>query len=693
MDEPKKKRRGRRRKRSEGGKREREIFTQSAQAGLLESWFKPEQLIGCTPAERYFVRLLHEALLMSTADRSRDHCLSMGKKAQRYAMTFLRMAEEYSGGTEPVLTRFRHALPAYVRALDHPLSKAVAAQYTRCLLGTARMQLADFRGREAAEAFLALDDFPIGELMDYSLYALYQRDFVPKYVQAPLEQLIEVDPKDEYPAARLMKRHFVIHTGGTNTGKTYQSLQRLKRAESGVYLAPLRLLACEVQDTMNQDGVACSLLTGEEEDIVPMARHISSTVEKLNLYEQYEVCVIDECQMIADRERGFAWTRAILGCQAEEMHLCTAPEALTLILRLIESCGDTAEIHEHERTTKLEYLPKPVPLEEVEPGDALIAFSKKAVLEYADRMNASGHPTSIIYGALPYPTRRMQMERFLRRETEVLVSTDAIGMGLNLPVRRILFTADHKFDGKHSRDLRPGEVQQIAGRAGRMGMYDIGYVGSISESDVIAEGMRTRVQPITKAMLGFSDLVLRVDHDLLEVLKVWNSMPTIEPYQKMDITGYIWIIEKLKERGIKLSKTEYLRAASIPFEEKSAELLEQFLSYCSAFSRGDLSIPAPELRYDSLDSLELYCKELDLYYSFSRAFGYELDIDWVHAEKAGAAARINEILITQIRKKGNSCRRCMRPLRWNYRFRICEQCRRELQRQGKGSAAGREENW
>ena len=272
------------------------------------------------------------------------------------------------------------------------------------------------------------------------------------------------------------------------------------------------------------------------------------------------------------------------------------------------------------------------------------------------------------------------MERFLRRETELLIATDAIGMGLNLPVRRIIFTTEKKYDGFHSRALYPAEVQQIAGRAGRMGMYEVGYVGSLSGSEVIAEGMRARVPTITKAMLGFSDLVLRVDHDLLEVLQVWNAMPTIEPYQKMDITGYIWIIEKLKEHGIEMSKSEYLRAASIPFEEKSTELLEQFLDYCRAFSRGDLSIAEPVLRYDSLDSLELYCKALDLYYSFSRAFGYALDIDWVHAEKEDTAARINDILITQIRKKGNACRKCMRPLRWNYPYRICEQCRRGLRR-------------
>lgn len=654
---------------------------QQAQTAMLEEWFRPEELAGCTPAERYFTRLLHESLLDSTAERQRDHCMTMGGKAQRFARCFLKLGEGSSDGAEPVLIRFRYALPAYIRNLRHPLCERIRAEYTRCLLGSAQMQLADFRGREAAEAFLALDDFPVGELLEHSLYSLYQRDYVPKYVQAPLEQLIEGDPKDEYPAARLMQRRFVIHVGGTNTGKTYQSIGRLMQAESGAYLAPLRLLACEIQDTLNQNGVPCSLLTGEEEDVVPMARHIASTVEKLDLYAQYALCVIDECQMIADRERGFAWTRAILGCQAEELHLCTAPEGLPILLRLIESCGDTVEVHRHERTTRLETLPAPVPLEEVEPGDALIAFSKKTVLEYADRMNADGHPTSIIYGALPYPARRMQMERFLRRETELLVATDAIGMGLNLPVRRILFTSDRKFDGQKRRDLRPSEVQQIAGRAGRMGMYDTGYVGAIMESEIITGGMRAEIPPIEKAMLGFSDLVLRVEHDLLEVLKVWNAMPTIEPYQKMDISGYIWIIEKIRERGIELSKAECLRAASIPFEEKSKELLERFLTYCEAFSWGDSTIPAPVLRYDSLDSLELYCKELDLYYSFSRAFGYELDSDWLHAEKAGTAARINDILIRQIRKKGNACRKCLRPLRWDYPFRICEQCRRGLRRQ------------
>ena len=77
-----------------------------------------------------------------------------------------------------------------------------------------------------------------------------------------------------YPKARMMHRHFILHIGGTNSGKTYQSLERLKEVETGIYLAPLRLLALEVQEKMIESNVMCSLSTGEEEDIVPNATHL-----------------------------------------------------------------------------------------------------------------------------------------------------------------------------------------------------------------------------------------------------------------------------------------------------------------------------------------------------------------------------------------------------------------------------------
>ena len=160
-----------------------------------------------------------------------------------------------------------------------------------------------------------------------SFVKIAQIIYIEENIKSNISLLIPEHPKDEYPAARMLKRRFTIHYGFTNTGKTYNALLRLKEAATGVYLSPLRLLALEVQENLNTSGVPCSLLTGEEEDIVPFARHMSSTVEKLNTQAEYDVCVIDECQMIGDSQRGFAWTRAILGAQAAEIHLCCAPRS------------------------------------------------------------------------------------------------------------------------------------------------------------------------------------------------------------------------------------------------------------------------------------------------------------------------------------------------------------------------------
>ena len=80
-----------------------------------------------------------------------------------------------------------------------------------------------------------------------------------------------------------MRRHFVIHLGGTNTGKTYAGFQRLRRAPTGVYLAPLRLLALEAQETLLKAGVECGLTTGEEEDLREEDTHVAATAEKLDL--------------------------------------------------------------------------------------------------------------------------------------------------------------------------------------------------------------------------------------------------------------------------------------------------------------------------------------------------------------------------------------------------------------------------
>jgi ATP-dependent RNA helicase SUPV3L1/SUV3 len=66
--------------------------------------------------------------------------------------------------------------------------------------------------------------------------------------------------------------------------------------------------------------------------------------------------------------------------------------------------------------------------------------------------------------------RRAEARRFREGEAEVLVATDAIGMGLNIgPLRRVVFSSLTKWDGKQDRPLSVQEIKQIGGRAGRFG--------------------------------------------------------------------------------------------------------------------------------------------------------------------------------------------------------------------------------
>ena len=384
--------------------------------------------------------------------------------------------------------------------------------------------------------------------------------------------------------------------------------------------------------------------------------------------------------MIADRERGFAWTRAILGVLAPEVHLCAAPEARDLLIRIIESTGDSWEEIRHLRKTPLVCMRREIDFDDVKPGDALITFSKLGVLSVAEDLRAHGKEPAIIYGALPYSTRRRQMEGFLEGRMQYVVSTDAIGMGLNLPIRRVIFLDTRKFDGVERRDLKPAEIQQIAGRAGRYGMYDKGYVGATENLEFIREGLEAAVPPLETAVAGFSELVLQVEHDLLEVLTEWNKMPTVAPYVKLDVSRYITLIGKVRQEGFSLTREQELRCANIPFDETEDELLELFFSFLRRFREGQpLSFPElPEGYAPTLPQLEQYCRKLDLYFSFSKAFGYPVDRDALYEKREDAAESINRILLYNLKNNIRFCARCGAALPLRQSGRLCQSCYRKI---------------
>lgn len=325
-------------------------------------------------------------------------------------------------------------------------------------------------------------------LFDYSLENHFKQLHVELAVLRSQKAVREVLDLDDYannfPIARGLKRKIKLIVGPTNSGKTFDALESLKAAKSGVYLAPLRLLAMEVYDKLTLAGIACNLHTGEEHIDIPGAKHTACTIEMMDPKNIVDVAVIDEFQMLKDSGRGAAWTAALTGVPAKEVFAVGSREALEMTVQLFKYLKEDYSILKLERKTPLYLLKDPVTVYDIQKHDIVVAFTRKDVLNIAAQLRKRGLTVSVIYGSLSPEVRRKQSELFLSGVHDVVVATDAIGMGLNLPAQRVIFSTTSKFDGKEKRKLLPGEIKQIAGRAGRFGLFEKGEYSAFSRYDL-----------------------------------------------------------------------------------------------------------------------------------------------------------------------------------------------------------------
>uniref|UniRef100_A0A061RJP5 RNA helicase n=2 Tax=Tetraselmis sp. GSL018 TaxID=582737 RepID=A0A061RJP5_9CHLO len=299
-------------------------------------------------------------------------------------------------------------------------------------------------------------------------------------------------PHRWYTMARSMKRRFIYHSGPTNSGKTFNALQALQSAERGLYCAPLRLLAMEVYDTCNQQGVFCSLITGQEKLIVPGANHTSCTIEMASTESPVDVAVIDEIQMIGDPQRGWAWTRALQGIPAQEIHLCGDSSASSLVRQIVEDMGEDLEFQSYDRFTPLEVEAEALDTRggyaAVQRGDCVVAFSRRDIYAIKDAIEAeTGLRACVVYGALPPEMRRIQARLFNDPNSgfDVMVASDAMGMGLNLNIRRVVFHTLEKFEGTYVKPVSVSMIKQISGRAGRRSSeWEKGLVTCFRSADI-----------------------------------------------------------------------------------------------------------------------------------------------------------------------------------------------------------------
>ncbi len=440
----------------------------------------------------------------------------------------------------------------------------------------------------------------------------------------------------EYPesfeVASRMGRKFIALLGPTNSGKTHRAMEALAKAASGVYLAPLRLLALENYERLQNarphgKEIKVSLITGEERRIAEDATHVASTVEMLDTKTQVEVAVIDEIQMLADRDRGAAWTAAVCGAPASTVFLVGAPEARRAIEALAERLEVPLEVHVLKRMAPLAMEPSPVrKLGNLRRGDAVIAFSRRDVLMWRDMITEKGLSVATVYGNLSPEVRRAQAERFREGQADIVVGTDALAMGLNMPIARIVMTTAVKYNGYEEEEISAALAKQIAGRAGRYGVHEEGFVAGYDDDthEVMRALMKEKIPPV--AATGFAVAPsLEQLHRISSVTGETSLVKLLKRFvHNIDVPdGFFYprITEEQNERAewldtLPLSVAEKFMLSLVPISSRVPVLQSAWEHWALSLAKKKvckLQPPAQELYYMNLQEVEDTCRMYSAY--------------------------------------------------------------------------------
>jgi dephospho-CoA kinase len=478
-----------------------------------------------------------------------------------------------------------------------------------------------------------------------------------------------------------------LHIGPPNSGKTYEALNALSQATAGWYLAPLRLLAFEIFDRLNQRGVFCNLLTGEEHIAIPGATITAATVEMFNPERSGDCVVIDEAQMLADPDRGWAWTRALMESQASAIHVIGPQTAGDLIEKLASAAAIPVTVIEHQRLAPIQIAEKPWPLLEIPERTILVAFSRQTVLHLKTELERAKRKVSVVYGNLPPEVRRKQADRFASGETEICIATDAVGMGLNLPADYVCFYEVEKYDGRTVRVLSPTEVQQIGGRAGRFGLSKAGEIGATTKTDldIVQQQFFSPPALLTHARVAptVEDLEL-LPGNLATKLDHWASLQSIPDnlrtvIQTADMTERIELARMLTDEQVnQLGLAAALRIVNAPTRQST----RNYWLRCAHAILADKPMPMPPdapqkiINSSDLDMIEMCVSAADVYLWLAnrREFqGYGADEPEVRIRRQQWSMRIDVALAHKL-DITRTCSKCGAPLPLRFRYAICNNC-------------------
>ncbi len=351
------------------------------------------------------------------------------------------------------------------------------------------------------------------------------------FVDFVATQGIELYPAQEEAILELLDGNHVILNTPTGSGKSLVAaaahFAALANDRRSVYTAPIKALVSEKFFALRRDFGAdlVGMVTGDA-SINPDAPIICCTAEILanralrdGRHSDADVVIVDEFHYYADPQRGWAWQVPLLELGDTQFLLMSATLGNTAFFEedLTARTGrPTVLVHSSDRPVPLEFEYRTTTLHSsvsalLDDGLApiyLVHFTQREATEAAQGYLSLDPLTKDekeavketiggfrfdspvgkdlrryvlggvgVHHAGLLPKYRLLVEKLAQEGLlKIICGTDTLGVGVNVPIRSVLFTQLCKYDGNETRILTNREFAQIAGRAGRKGFDDIGHV-------------------------------------------------------------------------------------------------------------------------------------------------------------------------------------------------------------------------
>ena len=351
---------------------------------------------------------------------------------------------------------------------------------------------------------------------------------------------LELYPAQEEAVLELCSGKNVILSTPTGSGKslvaTAMHFASLTRQARSFYTAPIKALVNEKFFALCRDfgAVNVGMITGDA-SVNPEAPIVCCTAEILanmalrsGATLDVHSIVCDEFHYYADRDRGTAWQIPLLTLpQATFLLMSATLGDATFFQQKLEALTGkpTSVVQSNLRPVPLDYEYRLTPLHEtlvdlVQQGKKpvyIVNFTQRACAEEAQNLMSSDYCDKAEKQAInlalhgvrfdsPYgkdmqrflrhgiglhhagllPKYRLLVEKLAQKgHLKIIVGTDTLGVGVNIPIRTVLFTKLCKFDGEKTALLKARDFHQIAGRAGRRGFDDRGSVVAQAPEHVI----------------------------------------------------------------------------------------------------------------------------------------------------------------------------------------------------------------